>query len=387
MNLNSLEFHLDYPAGKVLEVDQLEDVTGGMNPVYYRRTGDTLRVCSSVARLIQDSGEFYRNPDFNPPEWFQQTVPGSVSPLHNPITWIQNRFKESNPSWYANWQTVDKRIYKLRPHESVTADSSTINFSPNPAISSKAELAERVAGALTAFINRIESEYPDVQHVIFTGGKDSQIIHLVPKLDESNWHVFSAEPNYGIVMDWLESNDIKFCDSHTADTDNHETLDMLRAKIKASDLYSDPHHLRWLPVLNKIADRYESRVFFWSGTEGDTYLSYHPDYQGETREVFWRQQFSRAPSWQGNTHQVTFNFTGAPQISPYHSPEMWDVLRDYDPKLISTDDDVRPRIGDILSDGVSWPDRNPGPPTLEYETGINSHALYFEQVRKSRRFE
>lgn len=383
MTLTDLDLHLDYPSGEIIEVDEITDITGGINPVYYTRVDNTLRVCSSAAELIRDAGTFHRNPDFNPPNWLQQSRLSGVNPLREPFTWLRSKIKAPDPSWYASWQTADKRIFKLRPHESITPESAVIEFEVEPTISSKQELAERVAGALTTFIHRIESEYPDTQHVVFTGGKDSQLIHLVPKLGESNWHVFSAEPNHGIVMDWLESNSIPFGDSYTADSENHETLEVLRKKIRASDLYSDPRHLRWLPILDDITNRYESPVFFWSGTEGDTYLSYHSGYQGGTREQFWRQQFSRAPSWQGNSHQVTLNFTGSPQISPYHSPEMWNVFQEYDPKLISPGDDVRQYIGDILSDGVTWPDRNPGPSAVNYEKGIDTHSLYFEQLIKS----
>lgn len=381
--MRNVDLHLKYDAGQIVETDRIIDATGGMNPVYYMQSGDALQVSSSAASLIRASDGFRRNEDFCPPEWFEMSRGRMAQFLDAPLRWLSGGLEYSTPDprWYASWQTVDRRVFKLRPHEVVTPKSSHVEFDPDPVIDSKSALATEAARSMAEGIRWIEKKYPDAQHVVLTGGKDSLLIHLVPKENRGNWHVFSGQPNYPVVVEWLESNDLNVGDVYEDDSVNRESVDALRRKIVASDLYSDPRHIRWLPKLKKVVSSYEEKVLLWTGTEGDTFFSYHSDYQSGPAQKFWRLQQFRAPSWQGNFHQTAFNFTGAPVLSVYHTPQMIEMINGYDPKVISKGDDIRGDIGIELAGDVVWPSSNPSPDAYYYEEGLNSHSIYHSYLR------
>lgn len=385
--MKDIDVYLKYPARRIVKSQELVDVTGGIIPVYYMRDGDSLLVSSSAAELIRASDGVQRNVDFHPPEWFSTSRSDDIElrgkRIFGDIRLATIKESPPDPSWYASWQTADRRVFKLRPHETVSMEHSRIEFDPTSGIRSKVKLAERVAEGLTASVQWIETKYPDAQHVVLTGGMDSMLIHLVPKKNNKNWHVFSGDPNYEIVLDWLATNDLQVGDVYRGDSINRETMDELRRKIAASDLYSDPRHIRWLPHLKQIANSYDERVIIWTGTEGGAFFAFHPVYHQGPAQRFWRLQQSRAPSWQGNYHQTAFNFTGAPVLSIYHTPHMVELMSAYDPEVISRGDDIRPMIGRELAGAIEWPTSNPGPEPYSYEKGLQSHAIYYNYLTNS----
>lgn len=384
--MTDTDLYLRHVAGEVVATQQIRDVSGGMLPVYYRRREEgELLVSSSVVSLIHDSGEFQRNPDFSPPEWFEMARSRNVRFRDAPLRWLSSglTYSTPDPKWYASWQTADRRVFKLHPHEKVTEEGATIQFEPSPSIENTEELARGTANAMSDGIRRIEREYPDAQHVVLTGGRDSMLIHLVPKRDPNNWHVFSGAPNHTLVQEWVETNGIHVNDFHVDSKKNKESLDIIREKVIGGDLFSDQRHIRWVPKLKKISKRYDYKTFFWIGTEGDTFLSYNDEYQGGTSQQFWRMQHSRAPSWQGNCHQTYFNVIGAPFLSVYHLPEVREFVEGFSVGVLGRGEDARGRVASILSEKeIVWPSINPGPPPYKYEKDVKSKEMYYEHVRK-----
>ena len=392
--LRSIDLHLDYPPGEVVRVDELVDVGAGIYPVYYYvRDGEVL-ASTSVTELIFELGSFERHAEFTPPNYFE--CAGETTPLEKFYTSLPDVVKFSVPSsvrmnlkerglidvgseWSETSNTVDARISVLQAFERVTPDGRTRDFEPTYSLSDPTEFVERSAAELQEFVHSIERRFPDHEHVVRVGGRDSQLITLIPKLTD-NWHVFSAEPSHWIVDRFLFENDIEVGEFFHHDNENEETWRDFRRKLICGDIRADPRHQRWYPTLDEIAARFDRDCIFWIGTEGDTINTYFPDFH--EAEDYFAGHFSRAANWQGVTHQLTKNFTGAPALSPYHSESIWtNVYRHYDPDMISESMDLRPRIAEQWYDrDIWWPDRNPAPAPYEYTFEDDYRDVYFDYI-------
>jgi len=399
--ITSLDMHLKFPPGKVVETKCLEDVACGMYPCYYLRSDNKLKVSTSVVALIFDSGSFELNPNFKPPNFLNcQSVQKSLirsifaktpailkKPIRN-LFLVRNSASNSyeRKLWYESWETIDKRIRKLKPFEKVTPTSSTITFKPDFTINDKEEIIDKTVYYLQKFINEIEIKYLNYCHIVLTGGKDSQLISLVPKLNPERWYIFSAEPNYTLVKHWVKENGIRVKRIFKHNNKNEETIDDFGKKIICSDLYSDPRHIQWLPTLKRIAKKFDNKCIFWSGTIGDTIYSFHEAYHIGSKEKYFDVHMTRAASWQGNYHQTFKNFVGRPLLSPYHSKEIWEELYQHlDPSVIKKDTDLRPEIGErLFGKPVKWVDENPGPEPYSYPIIIclmNTYRIYKKYIQ------
>jgi hypothetical protein len=224
--------------------------------------------------------------------------------------------------------------------------------------------------------------------VVLTGGRDSQLIVLVPKRNPDRWHFFSAEPNYSLNMRWIERNGVRVGRTFFHDNRNEESTEDLRRKIICGDLYSDPSHIRWMPTMTKIAENFDRRCLFWGGTMSSPahfYAGRHRADFGAAREAFFRSHFNRTAVWQGNYHQVFKNFTGLPYLSPYHSADIWEELYQHiDPATYTRAQDLRQPIGDkLFGKPVWWLDENPGPDIYTYSGYVNAYKTYLDYIRTS----
>ncbi|ATW89147.1 hypothetical protein halTADL_2407 [Halohasta litchfieldiae] len=391
-SLRSLDLYLQYPAGAVVKTRELRDVGCGMYLTYYTVVNDEIWASTSASNLVFALGELEPNETFDPPNFFDEQPimerllpslpPGVVE--HTPAVvgqLLRSVGLLSEKYWDDSIETIDKRVTKLRPFERRTATSSSVDFSPTFRLSDPAEFVTRSATHITEFINTIEKQFPNHHHIARVGGMDSQLLLLAPKVTD-NWHVFSAEPNYPIVKDFVEENDISVQNVFRHDNQNEETDADLKRKLICSDLRTDPRHLRWYPTLEQLVDRFDGKVIFWCGTEGDTIYSYHADYQAKEGTAYFDLHQSRAANWQSVTHQVTKNYTGAAALSPYHSEEIWSELyRHYDPNMIDKGTDLRYELGEELAGrSVTWPTSNPGPAPYTYDIVVDPRELYTEYI-------
>lgn len=110
------------------------------------------------------------------------------------------------------------------------------------------------------------------------GGKDSQLISLIPKLNDANWYIFSAEPNYSLIKHWVAQNNIHATKIFAHDGQNEENMTDFKRKVICSDLYTNPIHVRYLPTLEKLVRDFDGECIFWVGfmqREASLYDSSH----------------------------------------------------------------------------------------------------------------
>jgi hypothetical protein len=396
--MNTLDLYLDTPPGTVVKTSEISDVACGMYPCYYRQADSEVWVSTSAATLAGELGTLHRDRAFTIPDYIHKLADAqrcstdsvlssdlfnsarSIIRSHLPDDAVEtltrlNILSSDAAPWYEPWNTIDNRIRRLRPFETVTPASSDRAFDLTYSLCDRDELAHRTAEHLTRFINRIEEEYPDYEHVVLTGGKDSQLISLVPKRTD-NWHLFSADPNYPLVKRFVKRNDIDINTVFRSDNTNKERLADLRRKLVCSDLMSDPTHIRWQVELQRVVEELGGDCILWLGTEAEAFNTYHPDFH--EADDYFQKHFTRPASWQANFHQTTANFAGVPVLSPYHSEAIWkELYRHYDPNLATADMDIRPQIGAILhDDDVWWPDSNPGPDTYTYDLDVDASELF-----------
>jgi len=398
--ITSDALHRDVPALAVVETRCLRDVACGIYPCYYRRLSDRLRVASSSVALMADLGDIRINPAFQPREYLlgdnarqhfihgtarlPKAVKDSAKRLL-PIALLRRLSKDR--FWYESWETIDTRVFKLKPFERVTPEGSVDMFKPDFSLRNAESLVEGVACHLERYVREMEERYPGYDHVMMVGGKDSQILALIPKRHPERWHVFSAEPNGSLVREWLNGNIVEVGGVFLHDNRNEETAEETEQKIVCSDLYSDPRHMRWLPTLRRIAGSFDFRCFFWSGSAADALhvgRSFHQRYASRDPLEFFDIHLKRVPCLVGNYHQVVKNFTGCPLLCPYQTDEIWrDVYSHHGPAVIPAGVDLRPRIGERLAGRpIRWPDTNPGPEPYRYGRLFNARNIYLKAIRE-----
>lgn len=396
--ITSLQLHLNYPAEQVVETKCLEDVGCGIYPCYFMKLKDKLKVSTSVTALIFDSKIFELNPTFNPPDFLKQTSKQNslhkklslITPtiLKRVVKYFDLRLLSDNlhkdKFWYESWETIDKRVKKLRPFEKVTPRDTTIKFKPDFTIRDKEIIINKTVNYLQKFVQSVEREFPDYEHIIMTGGKDSQLINLIPKLNSEKWHIFSAEPNYTLVKKWIEKNDVTVNKIFKHNNQNEESFEDFKKKILCSDLYADLRHMRWIPTLKRIAKEFDYKCIFWSGTAADAIYSFHKDFHNKFKEEYFKVHMIRVGTFQGNYHQICKNFVGCPTLSPYHSKEIWEELYQHlDPSIITKDTDLRKEIGEkLFGRPVKWSEQNPSPEPYSYSFHFDSYKFYVEYIKK-----
>lgn len=397
--LTSFDVYTRYPLGQVIETHTLDDVCSGMNPCYYMQAGDRLKVSSSVAALIIASGKLEIDPGFKPPTFFMHPWQrNSVEFVRKTINTVEKKLRGSallqnqavkkiksmapaemktflwDPHYSAHisCDSIDARIKKIKPFESVSPGQSAMLLNLDYSITSLDDYLERSAQVLRKTINDIEAAFPRKRHIILMGGKDSQLLSLIPKLNEDNWYIFSAEPNYPLIKDWVQQNKLHATRIFAHDGRNEETMADFKRKIVCSDLYTNPIHIRYLPTLEKLVREFAGECIFWLGSMPRRASLYDGSHRKPAAPVntqqFFNVHLNTFPGWQGNIQQTYSNYLGCPFFSPYYLKDMWfDVYAHLDPKIIEGGQDYRPRLGEMLAGRkIVWPTQNPGPLPYEY---------------------
>jgi hypothetical protein len=397
--MTSFDLYAKYGPGNVVETEAIVDNCSGMNPVYVIEHGKRLRVSTSAAALIIDSGTLDLNLAFRPAKFFLHPWQRSATDLvRQAKAFVEKRLRGSavlqsaavqklkaatpanvkalvwdpNYSAHLSCETIDRRVMKLRPFESVRVGERRVTVQPDFTLDRLDDYLDASAHQLRKCINDIEAAYPRRKHVILMGGKDSQLIALVPKLNAENWHVFSAEPNYPLIRDWLAQNRVKVVALHRHDGRNEETRAEFKRKIVCSDLYTNLIHIRYLPTLEKLVRGFDGECIFWLGSmprRASLYDGSHrsADLPPKDRQ-FFNVHMNTFPGWQGNIHQTYSNYLGCPFFSPYFLPEMWSAVYSHlEPGVIPNGQDLRGTLAERLAGRpVAWPAGNPGPAPYKY---------------------
>ena len=415
-DLTSYDLYVLHKPGKVLRTKRLHDTCSGMNPCYYMEDGVELKVSSSVAALIIDSGTFDLDSSFKPPRFFlhpwQRSTFEAVKSAVDATDRVVDKFgflrdsvvkklKAAAPAeikkfvWnphrssHESLSSIDLRIKKLRPFESVGVGESTNLIKLDGSIDDIDTYIAQSASVLTKTINDIETAFPKKKHIILMGGKDSQIISLVPKIDPRNWYIFSAEPNYSLVTEWVKSNGVEVHRIFSHDGRNEETLEDMKRKVICSDLYTNIVHIRYLPTLERLVAEFDGECIFWLGSMARRMSLYDASYRKRDEPLdtraFFNSHLKTFPAWQGNIHQVYSNYLGCPFLSPYYLERPWSELYAHlDPNILKTGVDYRPQLADALANRkINWPSSNPGPKPYEYwNFWFNSYRYYVSYIRR-----
>ena len=346
--LTSFDIYTKYKPTEVVHTNSFDDVCSGMNPCFYMRDGSRLKVSSSVAALIKDSGSVNWNPLFKPLRFplhplqhnalsFASTAFASIDArlhdtaiMQNPVIRKLRSIRSPEVKTFI-WSptepasqtdaSIDTRIRMVAPFESVTVDANNdeITLQRDYTITDLDEYLERSAQLMRETINAIETTFPRKKHIVLVGGKDSQLISLVPKLNNQNWYIFTGEPNEPLIREWVRLNKIDVADIFGHDGHNEESLSDFKRKIVCSDLYSSPIHVRYLPTLEKLVRDFDGECVFWGGSmprRASLYdASQRKDNVAISNDVFWQTHFRDFPAWQGNLHQTYSNYLGCPFLS------------------------------------------------------------------------
>ena len=419
--LTSFEVYTKYHLGQVLETDALVDVCSGMNPCYYMQAGDRLKVSSSVASLIIDSGKFEINPGFKPPQFFMHPWQrNAVDFARNTINAVEKKLRgtsilqsrtvkklksiapaevktflwDPHYSAHISCDSIDGRIRKIKPFESVSAGHSAMVLDLDYSLTSLDEYLEKSAHLMRKAINDIEAAFPQKKHIILMGGKDSQLIGLIPKLNENNWYIFSAEPNYTLIKDWVLQNNLHVTKIFAHDGHNEEKMADFKRKVVCSDLYTNLIHVRYLPTLENIVREFDNECIFWLGSMPRRASLYDASHRKADAPIssdqFFNVHLNTFPGWQGNIQQTYSNYLGCPFLSPYYLKDMWfELYAHLDPSIIVSGQDYRARLGEMLAGRkIVWPSQNPGPAPYQYWYFWFSSYRYYskyiqEQLRKN----
>jgi hypothetical protein len=381
--ITALDMYTSFCSEDVVFADELVDESAGIYPCYYYKKDAGLYISTSAVNLIQHKGELSLNRRFKPNRWvLGESGLQSAFLLLGRLLGRSAKRDRALCDWYNTHETIDTEILKVRPFESVTFDAHTMAQIPRGDFISDAVFIEKTAYYVNKFINDIENRFPGYNHVVLTGGKDSQLILLANKIDNARWNVFSAEPNAPIVKQWINDNNISINRFYEHDCRNEETETDLIDKIVAGDLFANPRQMCWLPTMKRIGHELGGKCFFWSGTMGDALMAFHKFHCGSL-EDFYDIVFSRCISLQGNAHQVHKNFTSFPCLSPYHSKELWDnVFFKYDYARLEKGTDFRNQVGVSLAGRtIRWCESNPSPPRYKYKKNINLYRTYVRCIR------
>lgn len=315
--LDTLDLYLNYPAKTIIQTKMVEDYCCGTYNCYYIVKDGYLEVSTSAAELIKNSKSYVPNPNFCP------------------------NFEDSS-FVISHKETFDTRVIRLQPFEKRTVNSSvrTIEFTRD--LGNTEELIEKSIIFFKENVHWLETKYPEHKHILLTGGRDSQLMHLVPKLNDHNWYTFSAEPNAPLVKEWMKRNDIyteHFFYNDNGDDDGEE---FLVKKIINGDLMINPIHHRFSRDMVKIAEQFKGKCFFWLGTMHDRCNIYRLGkekmYQPQRFDAYWERHLLKA-GWAD--HQLKFNLTNCPVMSLYDFPNIWKELYcRFNPPLLLTTEEI-----------------------------------------------
>jgi len=258
------------------------------------------------------------------------------------------------------------------------------------------EFVRQLGDAMREDVAVIEARNPACTNVLLCGGRDSLNLLFLP------WNnpviVASAPPNYTLVREFMDRNELRFDLVQIDDLD----ASLLETEILINACRNNLAHCRWGPDLVRLADSLGGKVVFWKGQLGDSLLqpkwriySNGPDRlrqlqqraagllggHGEIRldrffdrstlrqRRYVRAQWTRGAMWQGAHTGFVRELTQALVVSGYHGPAARRVRGRVDLRYAVTED-IRPRLGEYLAARpLIYPASNPAPPLSAVRPG------------------
>jgi len=367
---------------------------------------DTLEEGDIWARhgpVVWKANEFKGTPHFYPVYKFGDFYSHSVLSLilkKGSLNLNGPALKQVQQSGFFYWsgsETIDMDIRRLgRAH--------TTSFK----IQNVQEFAERIAAALIDDIHVIESKNPGYTNVVMCGGKDSLNLLLLPW--KQNTIAASAEPNFELVKQFIEDNNLPYKVLRIEDPHDQRVLDH---EVLEGCCRADLAHWRWGAHLKKIADEYDKKLIFWKGQVADLYTSdkwkvyMHPVRKPEefARKVYKRLEkplpfvinqfigrrlqpsiiqatWDRSASQQGCHVGFIREITDCLTVSAYHGPAMIKVWSEVDLGAVAQRD-MRHLVGRILlGRDVVYPKINPSPGLSKIRQGVYQPQRFLDALKE-----
>jgi len=286
--------------------------------------------------------------------------------------------RRNRMNYYSGVETIDREIARVG---GVITSNRTIR--------NKTDYAERIAEAMKADVLALEDRYPDHQHAVMCGGKDSLNVLLLPW--RTRLSVLSAGPNFPLVKEFVARNGLP----HTVVELKDDDTSTLQDEILYNACFNNLEHCRWTGHLSAFADGFGRKVIVWKGQMADVFTT--PSWRSyahstsrteqfyrkrvETRlryantdyleKRFFRAVWHRGAMWQGAHMSLLRSVCGALFLSAYHGRAMTQLFSEVDLRTAVTDD-IRPLVGRILHGStVEYPGRNPGPPRSGLRSGLS----------------
>jgi hypothetical protein len=275
------------------------------------------------------------------------------------------------------------------PDKFIDRDIERLGAAPvfRPEISKRLAFCEAIAAAMQADVNAIEAKNPGKTNVILCGGKDSLNLLLLKWRNPVS--VYSAQPNFPLVRQFVTDNNLDLTVSELLDEANS---DLQAREIAEACCMVDLANWRWTSHLRRIAADLKGEAIFWKGQIADSLLtdywrSYTSSYSKPYR--FARKAYKRAARllpgfftilpdrlvmadvaqslWargavgQGAHMGMLRSVTDCLVLSAYHGPLTAGVMLRGDYHAL-TGADLRLEIGRVLAGrDVLYPMSNPAP--------------------------
>ncbi|QDT08361.1 hypothetical protein [Planctomycetes bacterium K23_9] len=262
---------------------------------------------------------------------------------------------------------------------------------------------EDFARAVQLGVQSFEERFPDANHYIMVGGKDSLNLLLL------DWQcpmtAVSAEPNYPLVKKFVEDNRLDVKVVRLEDPAPRPDPEMLHNFGRL-----DMEHARWLTHLQQFVDAHD-RTVLWSGLVMDIVLkqdwrriikrptnALNRPIQSLARNnaathkllpvgLGYRTRLAQAISnrcslLQGSNGSLLQSLFNCHALSPYHLPEVLPAMSRWD--ILGIDRDWRPDLGQLwLGKPVIYPEANPGPVESTVRGPQNSGSEFLRVVEES----
>jgi hypothetical protein len=137
-----------------------------------------------------------------------------------------------------------------------------------PQIRDADELAQRLAQALRADVEAVETAHPDHVNAVLCDGRDSLLLLLLPWRNPT--FVLSAPPNYELVRAFVKRHDLPYPVVELTDAPDDETH---QREVVANCCRLNLEHCRWGVDLRRISQSHRHKIVFWKGQLADLYLT------------------------------------------------------------------------------------------------------------------
>ncbi|SER49417.1 hypothetical protein SAMN04490244_101255 [Tranquillimonas rosea] len=268
----------------------------------------------------------------------------------------------------------------------------------------------RLAEAMQADVDTIESANPGKTNVILCGGKDS--LNLLLLRWSNPTIVLSADPNFALVQKFVEDNALGL---EVQRLNDKEDQSLKNTEIAEAGCQVNHGSWKWTPAIKQVSDNFEKNVVFWKGQLGDVYLTSNWRQYSDSRSVLYkkfrvlyrrggdkfptarklgdlvfapstvkrleRSIVNRGAVLQGSHMGFLRSICDCLFVSAYHGPQTTSVLHSMHlPSLIG--EDIRPALGrEIFGQEVAYPTKNPGPPRSTFRTNWRSISGFKEAMQ------